>query len=189
MRITSGIYKSRLLKKPTDIRPTQDKVRKALFDVLGERVLRARFLELFAGSGAVGIEALSRGAVEVIFVEENSRCYRTIEQNLQSLGIAVAHTDTGQNVQVLRMDSLRAIEKLSQRTHAFDLIFLDPPYYRGLAKKTLQTIAMYDIVAPLGIVIAEHSKKDILDDSIGTLTRFKQKRYADKLLSFYHRNR
>jgi len=106
---------------PKGIRPTQQKVRKAIFDILSERVKGAAFLELFAGSGAVGIEAFSCGVREVCFVEKNRECLKLIRQNLESLGI--------DSFSLLPKDAFSAIKLLARESRRFDIVFLDPPYY------------------------------------------------------------
>jgi 16S rRNA (guanine(966)-N(2))-methyltransferase RsmD len=176
MRILTGKYKGRLIKIPKGIRPTQNKARKAIFDILGD-VEGLSFLELFAGSGAVGFEAISRGAREIIFVEKERRCQEEIKKNLSVLNFLSS--------QILGLDALEAIKRLSYQGKKFDIVFLDPPYYQGLSKKTLQKLEAYDILAPYGFIIVQHFKKDCLPDSLGVLTLLKQPRYGDTVLSFY----
>lgn len=171
---------------PAGIRPTQNKVRKAIFDILGD-IRGLSFLELFAGTGAVGIEALSQGAVEVVFVENDRRCVDRIQENLESLGNLCCR--------VLRLDAVAAIEKFHRDREKFDLIFLDPPYYQDSkgemvespAKKTLQLLDGYDILAANGFMIIQHFIKDNLPDSAGVLFLFKRYKYGDTFLSFYRR--
>ncbi|OGX46613.1 MAG: 16S rRNA (guanine(966)-N(2))-methyltransferase RsmD [Omnitrophica WOR_2 bacterium RIFCSPLOWO2_12_FULL_51_8] len=186
MRIITGKYKGRVIKMPKGIRPTQDKVRKALFDILGD-ISEMSFLELFAGSGAIGIEALSRGAKEAEFVEEKRDCARQIAANL-------AFIKAGGR-RITQSDAQEAIKKLSREGKRFEIIFLDPPYCKGpvagavepLVKKTLRTLSSYDILAPCGLAIAQHFKKDLLPDTLGDLILFRQSRYGDTVLSFYRK--
>jgi len=178
MRIITGKYKGRTIKMPPGIRPTQNKVRKAIFDILGG-IEGLSFLELFAGSGAVGIEALSCGAGEVVFVEKDRKCVEKIKENLGVISLS--------RYLVISSDTCQAIKDLSKKRRKFNLIFLDPPYYQDLAKKTLQTIAGCDILARNGFVIAQHFKKDNLPEAEGDLSLFKQARYGDTLLSFYRK--
>ncbi len=178
MRIISGKYKGREIKASREIRPTADNVRKAIFDILGD-LEGVSFLELFAGSGAVGFEALSRGATEVVLVEYNSDCLLAIRKNIASL------KEGGCSVYPARAD--QAIKNLHRQARQFEIIFLDPPYYQGLAKKTLQTIASYDILTPNGFLVIQHFKKDNLPICVGDLTLFKQKSYGDTVLSFYNK--
>lgn len=187
MRITSGFLRSRLIKDPKHIRPTQDKIREALFDTIRARVPDSHFLELFAGSGAVGIEALSNGAKEVVFVEKDRQCSKIIRDNLTQLGLIVKSKDPIDNIFILATDAFRALDILIKNNKKFDIIFLDPPYYKDLAKKALQKLSACDILAPHGLIVVEHSKQDIFDKAIGDLTCFKQKRYGDKVLSFYEK--
>lgn len=187
MRITGGLFRSRVIKEPRHIRPTQDKVRKSLFDILRGVISHACFLELFAGSGAVGIDALSNGAKQVIFVENDRRCCKIIEDNLRQLGLLVKESDQRKNIAILATDAFKAIEVLSKENRKFDIVFLDPPYYKELAKKSLQKLVAYDILAPHALVVVEHSKKDLLAEVFSDLKCFKQTRYGDTVLSFYEK--
>jgi 16S rRNA (guanine(966)-N(2))-methyltransferase RsmD len=161
---------------PKGIRPTQGKVRKALFDILGD-IAGLSFLELFAGSGAVGLEAISRGVVDLTLVEYNPDCLLAIRKNIESLKLKACNLYPRQTDQT--------IKNLHKDKKKFGIIFLDPPYYRDLAKKTLKTLSDYDILAPNGLIVIQHFKKDILPDSMGNLTVFKQATYGDTFLSFY----
>ncbi len=161
---------------PKGIRPTQDKVRKALFDILGD-IEGLSFLEFFAGSGAVGLEAISQGAGEVVFVENNPGCINALKNNLAYIPDITYY--------ILNLDVREAVKKLAKDGKKFDIIFLDPPYYQDMAKKTLQTLSAYDILAPNGFIVAQHFKKDALPDTIGSLAAVKQARYGDTLLSLY----
>ena len=176
MRITTGKYKGRKLKAPNSIRPTQDKVRKAVFDILGD-IEGLTFLELFAGSGAVGFEALSRGAKGVVLAEANSDSVSAIKENL-----AVLKPD---NCILYPSDSQKVIENLYKSRKTFDIIFFDPPYRQDLAKKTLQTLGACDILAPDGLIVAQHFKKENLPECLGVLTLIRQYKYSDTFLSIY----
>lgn len=178
MRIISGQYKGKTIKMPEGIRPTQNKVRKALFDILGD-IKGLSFLELFAGSGAMGLEALSQEAKEVVFVENERRCLQKIKENISVIGPV--------DYRVIESDIFRALKQLNENKEKFDIIFLDPPYYSGLSKKTLLNLTTYDILAPNGIVAAQHFKKDILPKQTGDLILFRQSRYGDTFLSFYRK--
>lgn len=179
--VTSGTLKGRQLAVAGGIRPTQERVRKALFDVLQQVIEGGVFLELYAGSGAVGIEALSNGACEVVFVEKDVGCQKVIKNNIAMFGLGLDKADTS----ILSMDSLAAIDVLAEKKKQFDIIFLDPPYYGDHAKNTLQKLSSCDILAPHCTIVVEHNKKDILEVTIDKLTCFKQKRYGDTMLSFY----
>ena len=178
MRITSGIYRGRKLSGPSRIRPTQDKVRKALFDILGD-IEGLSFLELYAGSGAVGLEAASRGAKELVMVERDRECVLSIRKNMEALKPSAA--------ELIQKDSILALQAMHANKKSFDIVFFDPPYYQGLSKKTLQTLGAYDILAPNGFVVVQHFKKDKLPEREGPLSLFKQSFYGDTVLSFYRK--
>lgn len=180
IRIIGGEYKSRLIAMPkgVDIRPTQDKVREALFNILGN-INDRKALELFAGTGAFGIEAISRGANSVTFVDNNFRCCKTIRANLESLGVNESKYN------IIKTNALSAVPMLAKADEKFDIIFLDPPYYKELAKKCLININDYDIVSPIGLVIVEHFKKDALDVELERFVFVDERRYGDTLITIY----
>ena len=183
MRIIGGEYKSRSIAMPrgVEMRPTQDKVREALFNILGD-VTDKKVLELFAGSGAFGIEAISRGAGSVTFVDNNFRCIQTIKSNITSLGIP------NSKYSVMRADALKFPAKQAQSGENHDIIFLDPPYYRDMAKKCLISIDSCDIVTPAGMVIVEHFKKDALEVAeLERLVFVDERRYGDTVITILRR--
>jgi len=176
MRIISGIYKGRTLVMPQGIKPTQNRVRKALFDILGE-LSGLTFLELFSGSGAVGFEALSYGAKELVLVENNRDCLEAINNNIEALGI--------KNCEIFPHNAEIAIRMLREKGRKFDIVFLDPPYHEDLPKKTLQTLGAYDILAANGFLVIQHFKRDALPKESGDLVLIKESKYGSTLLSFY----
>jgi len=193
MRIISGQFKGRKLMSSQGIRPTEDKVKKALFDILRPVVPGSRFLDLYAGSGAVGIEALSEGAIEAYFVDTDTGNTKIIETNLNSL-----KTDA-KAYKILNTDADKAIEALKEHKEMFDLIFLDPPYYKGearpgataavvtesLAKKTLQTLGAYDILTRNGFIIVQYHRREKLLEEVGQLKLWRTNEYSTTKLSFY----
>lgn len=190
MRIIAGAYRSRLLKSPKGLalRPTGDRLRETLFNVLGPSVAGSSFLDLFAGTGAIGIEALSRGAHAVVFVEHHAPAAVLIRSNLASLGIRKGAT-------VLAADALRGLEKLArlenQKAGAaiFDFIFLDPPYSAGKDySRVLEFLGSGDLLASAGIVIAEHRRSFELPEQAGTVRRYRVLKQGDAALSFYRRS-
>jgi 16S rRNA (guanine(966)-N(2))-methyltransferase RsmD len=180
MRIIGGEYKSRpiMMPKGVDIRPTQDKVREAVFNILGD-ISGKSVLELFAGSGAFGIEAISRGARSAAFVDNNFRCAQTIRANLESLGV------DGSRYDIIKSDAIGVMSRLVKSEERFDIVFLDPPYYRDMAKKCLISIDSYDIVSPTGLIIVEHFKKDALDVELERFLFLDERRYGDTLITMY----
>lgn len=197
MRIISGYYKGRKLLSPPAIRPTQDMVRKSMFDILGD-IEGLAFLELFAGSGAVGFEALSRGAKPVVFVEQDRQAVKAITLNQESL-------KAQENSLIIAKDVLQTVAFLHKQGKKFDIVFLDPPYCKdmggkrneasasgsaekmsdSLAKKTLQLLGAYDIVTGCGFILVQHFKKDSLPEAIGDCKLLRQSVYGDTLLSIY----
>ena len=185
MRIIAGTYRSRILKslRGRALRPTSDQLRETLFNVLGDGVAGSRFLDLFAGTGAMGIEALSRGAREAVFVENHAPAATLIRRNLASLGISDGAT-------VLAMDAVRGLALLGSgekaRSSPFDYIFLDPPYAAASDyRRVLESLGWGDLVAPGGVVIAEHGRKFALPEEVGALECYRVLQQADAGLSFY----
>jgi len=163
---------------PKGIRPTQNKVRKAIFDILGD-VNGLSFLELFAGSGAVGFEAISRGALSAVLVEENRASQQAINSNIQALKV--------QNCLLIPRKVEDTLPFLQKSGRKFDIIFMDPPYNKDLSKKTLQMLSSHDILAPNAFVIVQHFKSDSLGEENAGLRRVKKAKYGDTLLSFYQK--
>ena len=178
MRVISGKAKGRRLKtlKGTTTRPTTDRVKENLFNIIAPRLPEARFLDLFAGSGAIGIEALSRGAVEVVFVEKNRQASAVIRENL-----ALTRLDGD----VLTMDVSQAIERLGKKGHSFDLIFLDPPYDQGFVEITVAQIAQSKLLADNGLLVAEYGKKEEIITPLWNLHLVRQQIYGDTCLGFF----
>jgi len=188
MRVIAGIYRSRILKslKGLALRPTSDRLRETLFNVLAPNLEGSRFVDLFAGTGANGIEALSRGASEVVFIENHPPAATLIRRNLDSLGVRSGAT-------VLAVDALRGLAMLATRkmeaAPAFNHIFLDPPY--AAAKdysRVLEFLGSSDLLAPGGLVVAEHRRNFDLPEDAGALRRFRVLKQGDAALSFYRRS-
>jgi len=185
MRIIAGTFRSRQLKslKGMALRPTSDKLRETLFNVLGDLVAGARFVDLFAGTGAVGIEALSRGAQEVIFVEKHPPAVALIKKNLASLEIR-------NGTRVLTMDALQALKRLAEEPAAarvrIDILFLDPPYAEEAQyANVLSFLGNANLLAQHAVVIAEHQRSLDLPESFGKLERVRVLRQGDAALSFF----
>ena len=184
MRIIAGKFRSRQLKslKGLSLRPTSDMLRETLFNILGPRVPGSRFLDVFAGTGAVGIEAISRGAISAVFVENHPAAVRLIRENLASLEIK-------SEARIIATAAAPALEKLHKdRVAVFDFLFLDPPYAnKNDYQLTLDFLATSSLVSESSILIAEHSKKSPLAKSIGGLEQFRLLTQGDATLSFYRR--
>ena len=187
MRVISGKYRSRPLVslRGMDVRPTSDRLRETLFNVLTagnpEALIGTVWLDLFAGTGAVGIEALSRGARQVCFVENSNAAAGTIRKNLRSLEI-------NDGFEVLQESAERAIARLEQQGLTVDVVFMDPPYRMGNAyADTLRNLGESSLIGAASVVIAEHEKKFDPGEEFGQLGRFRQLVQGSTTLSFYRR--
>ena len=181
MRVIAGKYRSRMLRslKGQALRPTSDRLRETLFNILGPQVSGATFVDLYAGTGAVGIEAISRGARHAIFAEQHAAAAALIRRNLESLEI-------GAEAEILSMDVERAIERLESRHVHAQFIFLDPPYAADAEyENTLESLGESSIVAPGARVIVEHLKKRELPERVGDLELARVVAQGDAALSFY----
>lgn len=183
MRIIAGQFRSRKLEAPAGARtrPTSDRLRETLFNVLQPRIVGAHFADLYAGSGAVGLEALSRGARRVYFVENAKAALTALRENAQSLGL-----QEGADFRVDARGTESALREIAEAEAKFDLVFLDPPYeaveeYPG----TLRLLATLPLLAPGAIVIAEHARRQVLPEQVDALERYRLLTQGDAALSFY----
>jgi 16S rRNA (guanine(966)-N(2))-methyltransferase RsmD len=183
VRIIAGTFRSRTLEAPAGLatRPTSDRLRETLFNVLAARIGGAAVLDLYAGSGAVGMEALSRGAAHVTFVEKAAPALKVLRANLARLGITA-----GFRIQSCGVGAFLRRPQTGQS--AFDLVFLDPPYDAGQEYST--TLGLLGgvaacLLAPGALVLAEHRRKDRLADRYGSLQRTRLLQQGDASLSFY----
>ncbi len=180
-RIAAGFLKGQVLVVPRHIRATADKVRQALFNILGGQIADARVIDGFAGSGALGLEALSRGARLVVFLESHPACVNAIERNLARI-----HPGTlPGRWRVMRGDALRSLQALARKTEPFDLLLLDPPYEGSLGEKALNVVATCGMLAPTSIVCVEHVRRHEPPSAIGPLILMTRYRYGDTVLSVY----
>ena len=182
MRIIAGFYRSRALKAPAGLatRPTSDRLRETLFNVLAARIEGAAFLDLYAGSGAVGMEALSRGAASVEFVERAPAALAVLKKNLARLGLMAGFR--------IHAAGVGTVLRLMKAGAAFDLVFLDPPY--DAAAEYAATLVLLGgtaagLLADGALVIAEHRKKERLEERYGELGRTRLLEQGDAALSFY----
>ena len=185
MRVIAGKYRSRPIRSlhGLDLRPTSDRLRETLFDVLtaGEpgRLAGTVWLDLFAGSGAVGIEALSRGAGAVYFVESSKKAAALIHANLKALEIAGGF-------ELLALDASAALRRLESRGVVSDLCFLDPPYRMEKAyAETLEALSRSPLLHAKSVVVAEHEKRFDPGEAFGALARYRTLKQGDAALSFY----
>lgn len=180
MRIIAGDARGRRIISPEgkDTRPTSDRVKESLFNILGTRVPSSKVLDLFAGTGNLGLEALSRGAESCIFIDNNSNSIRVIHENIRLL----KYEDL---CEVYNNDVISAIRILNRRDIKFDIIFADPPYHKNILPDVLKELSDNDVIKIGGVVVTEHDKKDVLPQSIKDLSIYKSSIYGDTVLSFY----
>ena len=180
MRIIAGAFKGQQLLTPRGhrTRPTADQVRIALMDTLMPRLSGARFLDLFAGAGGVGLEALSRGAAAAVLVERDPDAIAALRKNLAALRV-------GREARVLPMDAGRALNRLAADGERFDLVFLDPPYGAGLVEDTLVRLGTGAVITLDAIVIAQHFTKQAPPERVGTLAAYRARRFGETTLTFF----
>ena len=177
VRIEAGSLKGRSIAVPKSARPTEARVRGALFSIWSEKLPNARFLDLFAGSGAVGLEALSRGALEAVFVESDRRAVELLRRNLALVSRAAAR--------VLASDVDEAVVGLAGREERFDLIFADPPYERPVTEPLFAKLAA--LAAPEAELVVEHSRRAPPPEEAAGWYRRDLRRYGESALSIYGR--
>lgn len=165
--------------KGRSIRPTADRVREAIFNIIAPHVPDARVLDLFAGTGALGLEALSRGASKAIFVDEQPQAVRLIHENVELCGAQ-------ERVEVIRAAVHLAIRRLVDRGDSFHLIFMDPPYGKGYVEKTV--LQLDPLIYPETLVVAEHHLNDALSSFIGAWTIWRERQYGDTKVSILMRD-
>jgi len=183
MRIISGKFKSRKIDFPKNrlTRPMTDRTKETLFNIVGSFVFGKHVLDLYAGSGSLGLEALSRGAIEVTFVDQAPWARKVIEKNLTSLGLTSQGT-------IVSMEMLPAIRKLEKKRGGYSLIFIDPPFMKGLVKKTLMRLDASDIVLPFAQVVVGHMWREELPGAeLKNLKWVRTKRIGQACLSFFFR--
>ncbi len=181
MRIISGTYRGLRIgtMKGGTLRPTSDQLRETLFNVLGPEIEGKSFLDAYAGTGAVGIEALSRGATEVVFIEHHRPAAELIRKNLSALKIE-------EGFYVMTTTVLKGLERLTEEGSHFDFVFLDPPYEEIREyHHVLRQLARGELLRPASLVIAEHSRHCNLEENYGALRQTRLLRHGDSQLGFY----
>lgn len=181
MRIIGGDAKGRRIHSPkrSKIRPTSDGIKESLFNILPE-VSEKSFLDLFAGTGNVGIEALSRGASKVVFIEKNAVMANSIKRNLEEFGLSGKY-------EILTTEASKGIRQLQKRRERFDYLFADPPYEKGFIREIFQCIREGEMISSDGVVVIQHSiKENIEGTQTGTFVLTDQRKYGDTLLSFFN---
>lgn len=177
MRIIAGEYKGRRLESPADysVRPTTDKVKEALFSILTEKIWGSRVLDLFSGTGNLGIEALSRGARECVFCDSSRESLRLIKSN-------IAHCKAQDGARIVPGDFRKTLANLEGE---FDIILLDPPYGKGFLEPAFEIISQQSLLAEDGVIVAEHRKEEEIPDELYGFTKIKERKYGVIKLSIY----
>jgi len=179
MKIIAGKFKGRVIVSPkSDVRPVSELARKACFDILGQEVRDKSVLDLFAGSGALGLEAISRGAAKCVLIDHDPDSAAAIISTINSLQI-------NELCEFYRRDAFGAASDLARHDRTFDLIFLDPPYYQGLLTKALQSIKAYGILSPLGLLVCFGFVKDEFPGDDADLELLCQRTYGKTALNIY----
>lgn len=180
MRVIAGDRKGHALKAvpSNDTRPTTDKIKESLFSIIGPYFDGEKVLDLFAGSGGLGIEALSRGAGEAVFIDQAISAVKTIQTNLKSVRL-------DKQASVYRNDWQRALKLLHQSEKQFDLVFLDPPYKLHALEKIIQTLEEQALLADGAVIVAEHEKAEMLPDQIANCGLIREVAYGITILSIY----
>lgn len=183
LNVTAGELKGRKLYSPKSrvVRPTGARVREALFSIIGENVLEANVLDIFSGSGTIGIEALSRGAKSCTFVESSAGVIEVLKRNIKELGLR-------ERTSIIPLDATKAIKmiKNSNEKNKFDIIFLDPPYSRfNQTQELILSISTEDILTPAGTIVWEHDSKRSPEKFYGSLENDFTKRYGDTSITFF----
>ncbi|MBI2528643.1 MAG: 16S rRNA (guanine(966)-N(2))-methyltransferase RsmD [Candidatus Rokubacteria bacterium] len=180
MRVLAGDLKGRRLTTPAGrtTRPTSDQVRIACLDTLMPYLAGGPFLDLFAGAGGVGIEALSRGAPSAVFVEQEVRALRALRENVERLGLSG-------RARVLRTDGARALERLAEAGARFAVVFLDPPYDSPRARPALERLAEGSCLLPGAVVVLQHATKSPPPSALGALAPWKARRFGETTLTFF----
>lgn len=179
VRVISGSARGLKLNTPGDdrVRPTTDRVKESMFNIVQDWVYDSQVLDLFAGSGALGIEALSRGASQAVFCDNSLDSIKIIKSNIEKARVA-------DRSQIVSGDFKRCLRDMGAKNQSFDMIFVDPPYYKGLFEEVLDTIRACKILKKDGIVIVEHDAKRPIGKVEG-LEVYKEKKYGITMLTFY----
>lgn len=180
MRVISGKARGHTLKasKGLNTRPTTDRVKESIFNIIQTKLCGSIVIDLFAGSGGLGIEALSRNADKAYFIDNNKNSIQTTKENLKK-------TNLINNSEMIQTDVLNGIIRLSKHKIKANVIFLDPPYSKGFIEPTLEAIFSYNILQPDGIVVVEHNIREGVSNSVHKLKKYRTNRYGDIAVSFY----
>lgn len=180
MRITSGELKNRKIKsrEGRETRPTLERIKEAIYSIIGEKIIGSRFLDLYSGTGNMAFEGLSRGARRAVMIEQDKEALRIIIGNVNSLGLEG-------RCRAYRNDVFRAVEILGRKNEKFDIIFIDPPYKENISARTIEKIYENRLLEEDGIIISEHSVYEKMEDKIEGFVKYDERNYNKKIVSFY----
>ena len=180
MRVISGKARGLKLNTPKndDVRPTTDRVKESLFNMINSYMMESDILDLFAGTGSLGIECLSRGANKCVFVDSSRESIAIVKSNIKKARVE------NESI-VLNSDFKSAINSLAHKNAQFDVIFMDPPYYKNMFSDALSSVDDKNLLKEDGIIVVEHDTKDEFPDTIGRLYKTKDKKYGNTTITFY----
>lgn len=180
VRVISGIYRGRRLRtvEGLAVRPTSDRLRETLFNILAPRVTNSRFLDICAGSGAIGVEAISRGAQQVTFIDNSRKACAVIQANLRTLGVE-------DRAAIINGDAAAALRRLAKENKRFDIVFFDPPYASDIYHQVMQLLDQQPLLSNGAVVIAEHRAKAPPRDQYGELRMYREVKQGESALAFY----
>ncbi|MDR1773700.1 MAG: 16S rRNA (guanine(966)-N(2))-methyltransferase RsmD [Clostridioides sp.] len=183
MRIISGKVRGLKLETPKndDIRPTTDRIKESVFNIINSYILDSEVLDLFSGSGSLGLECISRGAKKCVFVDSNKESINLLKKNIRK-------TRFEENSEVFNLDFRDALGQFGTKNKKFDLIFLDPPYHEGLFEEALQKIQKNNLIKEDSLIIVEHDTEDKLPDKIDKLSKKDERKYGKTTITFYEKN-
>ena len=181
MRIIAGHLKGKKLFAVAGnaVRPTSDRLRETLFNIIAPRIHNAVVLDLFSGTGALGIESLSRGAAQTVFIDHSPKSLAVIQRNIHNCGLDEQST-------VMRRDILKNLNCLQSLNYRFDLVFLDPPYHKAMIAKTLKHLSRSEHIRENALIIAEHDRREIVSEQTGPITLTDQRIYGQTVVSFFN---
>ncbi|WP_250673304.1 16S rRNA (guanine(966)-N(2))-methyltransferase RsmD [Paraclostridium ghonii] len=180
MRVISGKARGLKLNTPKneDVRPTTDRVKESLFNIINGYIIDGEVLDLFAGTGSLGIECLSRGSSKCVFVDLNKSSIDIVKSNIKKARVEA-------NSEVMNTDFKSAIEKVKNNSYKFDVIFMDPPYYKDMFIDALEKVEHSNILKEDGVIVVEHDTKHEFPKNVGRLIKSRNKKYGNTTLTFY----
>lgn len=180
MRVIAGKARGHKLISPegVEVRPTSDRVKESIFNIIQSKLSESKIVDFFSGTGNLGIEALSRGASKAYFVDKSPKSIKVVRENLEKTRLI-------EQAEILNVEAETAVSVLSAKGLKADVIFMDPPYLKGLEELMLEKIALHGLLADEGIIVVEHDRTTIIKEDINKLTRYRRNDYGNTSVSFY----